>query len=451
MSQKLRRGLGFLDSFSLVVGSIIGTGVFLKTAGMSQTMGSPGYVLLAWVTAGLLSIGGALAYAEISSLFPSSGGEYAYLRKGYGNFFAFLYGWTRFWVASPATIAAYAAGAATFLAGFSPAFGGSLRRSLVALSLILVFSVINCLQVSFGGRVQSIMTLLKIALIVGLGACLFVLSPGSFDNVRHSATDAQWPGWSAFGTAVLAALWAYDGWNNLPMVGSEVRSAEKNLPRALVVGILAILGIYAFVNLGYFYALPFETVVTANSTMYPDALPVSTAAAQTFLGASGIGILSLLFVFSAVSAMNGSIMTSARVPFAMAEDGLFVKALARVNAKTHVPVTSILVQAVISGILVLWGTFDQLTDYVVFSSWIFYALVTSALFLFRRQYPDAPRTYKVWGYPFVPAIFLVAAVGLLVNTIITMPRESGIGLCIILAGLPVYYGLKGKAKKAKTA
>jgi len=442
MSQKLVRGLGFVDSFSLVVGSIIGTGVFLKTATMSQTMGSPWYVLLAWIVAGLLSITGALAYAEISSLFPKAGGEYAYLREGYGNFWGFLYGWTRFWVASPATIAAYAVGAATFLSGFislQPVGG----ISSAAIVFILIFSTLNCFKVSFGGTVQSIMTILKIVLILGLGLCLFFFSNGTIENLR-SAPSSSWPGFSAFGTALLAALWAYDGWNNLPMVGGEVKSAEKNLPKALVIGILTILGIYAFINFGYFYALPFDSITTANSNQYPDALPVATVAAKTFLGAAGIGVLSILFVFSAISAMNGSIMTSARVPFAMAEDGFFFKALAKVHHTSRVPVTSIVVQAVISCILALSGRFDQLTDYVVFSSWIFYALVTSALFIFRKKYPNAPRAYKVWGYPYLPAIFLVAAVLLLGNTLVTMPKESCIGLGIILIGVPVYFYFKNK-------
>lgn len=448
MSKELVRGLTLVDAASIVVGSIIGTGVFLKTATMSNLVGSPWMVLLIWVVAGLLSLAGALAYAELGSLMPNAGGEYVYLKEGYGNLAAFLYGWMRFWIGSPGSIAAYAVGAMTFMSGaVDLSFIGG--KAAAAVIVIIIFSSINCLSVVVGGRLNSIMTGLKLFMIIGLSAGIFLGgSQGSFSHFSEvSPAYSGFSGWAAFGSATLAALWAYDGWNNLPMVAGEIKNPQKNIPLSLGIGMLVILAIYLVSNVAYFYALPFTEILTSNSDAYPDALPVATKAAMTFLGQSGITILSAAFVFSALGAMNGSIMTGARVPYAMAKDGLFFKKLANVNDATLVPVSSIIVQGIVSMILALSGTFDQLTNYVVFSSWIFYAMVTGVVFVLRKRKPDAPRSYKTIGYPVVPIVFIVLAILLLVNTVFESPRESGIGLAFILAGVPVYFIFK-KLNKA---
>ncbi len=230
------------------------------------------------------------------------------------------------------------------------------------------------------------------------------------------------------------------------MVGGENKNPQRNIPLALILGMLAILGIYSMVNLAYFYALPFGEVINANSDAFPDALPVGTKAAMTFLGDSGVVILSAAFVFSALGAMNGSILTGARVPYAMAKDGIFFKGLSNVSESTHVPVLSIIVQAILSCLLALSGTFDQLTDYVIFSSWIFYAMCTGVVFVLRKRMPDAPRSYKTLGYPVVPIIFIVLAVLLLINTIITNPQGTLVGLGIILIGFPFYFYFKARNK-----
>ncbi len=439
MSKDLVRGLGLTDAAAIVVGSIIGTGVFLKTATMANLVGSPSMVLLAWIVAGLLSLTGALAYAELGTLMPNAGGEYVYLKEGYGDFWAFLYGWMRFWIGSPGSIAAYAVGAMTFLSGIvdlAP-FGG---KAAAAVVVIIAFSSINCMSVAFGGRVQALMTALKLIMIIGISFGIFFFSrSGSTIHFGESDVAIQGvAGWSAFGSALLAALWAYDGWNNLPMVAGEIKNPQRNIPLSLGLGMLAILAIYGVANVAYFYALPFQEILTSNSSAFPDALPVATKAALTFLGTSGITILSVAFVFSALGAMNGSIMTGARVPYAMAKDGLFFKQLGNVNEKSLVPVVSIIVQGIVSMLLALSGTFDQLTDYVVFSSWIFYAMVTGVVFVLRKRIPDAPRPYKTIGYPVLPIIFIVLGILLLINTVMTSPRESMIGLGFILAGVPVY-------------
>lgn len=449
MSKELVRGLTLVDAASIVVGSILGTGVFLKTSTMSSLVGSPGMVLLIWVFAGLLSLAGALAYSELGSLMPDAGGEYVYLKVGYGDMWAFLYGWMRFWIGSPGSIAAYAVGAMTFMSSAVDLsiVGG---RSAAAVIIIIVFSSINCLSVAFGGRLQSIMTALKLLIIIALCAGIFFMSDtASFSHFSETSPGfSGFNGWAAFGSATLAALWAYDGWNNLPMVAGEIKNPQKNIPLSLGLGMLVILAIYCVANVAYFYALPFTEIITSNSDSFPDALPVATKAAMTFLGTSGITILSAAFVFSALGALNGSIMTGARVPYAMAKDGLFFKSLANVNDVTLVPVVSIIIQGIVSMLLALSGTFDQLTNYVVFSAWIFYAMVTGVVFVLRRRIPNAPRSYKTFGYPVVPVIFIVVAVLLLINTVMESPKESTIGLLFILAGVPVYFVFKKMNKKA---
>ena len=447
--KSLIRGLSLTDALGIVIGTIIGTGIFLKTGTMSQLLGSPYWVMAAWIVGGLLSMTGALAYAELGSMMPEAGGEYVYLREAWDDLTAFLYGWMRFWIASPGSIAAYAVGAMTFMGGMvdlSP-FGG---KTVCAIIVIAFFSLLNCFSVAFGGKLNSVMTAIKILTLITIaGGILIFGEAGTFLNVSTPAlTYTGFAGWSAFGTALLGALWAYDGWNNLSMVAGEIKDPKKNVPLSLILGILTILALYVIVNLAFFYALPIAEVLTSNSSDFPDALPVGTKAAMTFLGSSGVVILSSAFVFSSLGALNGSILTNARVPYAMAKDGLFFKQLANVSEKGHVPVISIVVQAVVSMVLAVSGSFDQLTDYVVFASWIFYAMVTAAVFRLREKRPDAPREYKALGYPVLPAIFVIIGVLLLINTIITSPKSTAIGLGLILLGVPFFFWFK-KTRDAK--
>ena len=441
----LLRTLGLKEALGLVIGTVIGTGVFLKAGIMSQGTGAPLWVLLAWIVSGVLSLVGALCYAELGGLFPKAGGEYVFLREAYGDLSAFLYGWMRFWIGSPGSIAAYAVGAATFLGGVI-GLQSQTEKNLAALSFIILFTVLNCFSVAFGGKIQTFITVLKIFMILGLTVAIFgAAGTGTWANLA-SGTDGSWRGWSIFGSAMLAALWAYDGWNNMPMAAGEIRDPGKNIPRALILGMLAVLGIYCLANLAYFYALPFGEVLSAYSKNNPTALPVATKAAGAAFGSTAVVILSVAFVFSALGAMNGSILTGARVPYAMARDNLFFSSLGKVNESTHSPVISVVVQGIISCGLALSGTFDQLTDYVVFAAWIFYALVTASIFVFRRRIPEASRPFRTPGYPIVPVIFILVSLLLLVNTVITDPKECAIGLAFILSGIPVYFWFKASKR-----
>lgn len=434
---QLIRSLSYVDALSLVVGSMIGTGVFLKSATMAQLVGSPGLVILAWAVAGVLSLAGAFTYAEIGSRFPKAGGEYVYLREAYGPLPAFLFGWTRFWIGSAGSVAAYGVGAATFLSGAMPldTLGG---KTAVALLFIAIYTVTNCFAVSLGGKVQAVMTSVKVGLILALVFGIAIASPPN----PTSATIAGFsitPSLKTFGMAVLAALWAFDGWNNLPMAAGEVKNGPKVIPMALVMGTLVVFVLYALANVAYFYALPFSEIVTSSSSRFPNALPVAAKAAESFLGPITSTLFSLMFVFSALGAMNGSILTGARVPYAMAQDGLFLSRFAHVSPKTHVPVFSVVTQGIWASVLALSGTFDQLTDSVVFASWIFYGAVTASVFMLRKR-TDVPKaTYSTWGYPVTPLLFVIAAIFLLLNTILSSPKETGLGLLFIALGVPAYY------------
>jgi basic amino acid/polyamine antiporter, APA family len=453
---QLVRGLTATDTTALVVGTVIGTGVFLKTAVMAQDVGTPALVLAAWVAAGLLSLAGALTYAELGAMLPHAGGEYVYLRHAYGQTAAFMFGWMRFVVGGTGSIAILGTGFATFLSAVFPLttvwasaefklLGQTINwrfgtLQLVAVAAILTFSAVNCLAVAFGGKVQSALTVLKIAGIAVVVGGVFFLSEGA--TWAHLATPAgapQWTGVSAFGTAMLAALWAYDGWNNMPMAAGEVKEPGRNIPLALIVGMIVVTLIYCLANLAYFYALPFDEVVTSSSTKYRDALPVATKAAQTFLGDWGGRVVTIAFILSAMGALNGSILSNGRVPYAMARDGVFFSKMAELNVNTRVPVWSIMVQAAWACVLALSGTFDQLTDYVIFASWIFYGLTTSAVFMLRRKLADTPRPYRTLGYPVVPLVFVLVAFWLVVNTLFARPVESVAGLVLIALGLPIYF------------
>lgn len=467
MAQKqieLVRGLTLTDTTALVVGTVIGTGVFLKTAIMAQDVGSPMMVLAAWVAAGLLSLAGALTYAELGAMLPHAGGEYVYLRHAYGETTAFMFGWMRFAVAGSGSVAILGTGFATFLSAVFPLTTVWAERQftflgqtinwrlgtlqLVAVTVILLFAAINCLAVAFGGKVQSVLTVLKIAGIAIVVGGVFLFSKGAtWDHLATPGGGAALGGFAAFGTAMLAALWAYDGWNNMPMAAGEVQNPGRNIPRALILGMIVVTVIYCLANLAYFYALPFAEVVTSSSTRYRDALPVATKAAQTFLGNYGGRIVSIAFILSAMGALNGSILSNARVPYAMAHDGLFFSRMARLHAVSRVPVWAILIQSSWACILALSGTFDQLTDYVIFASWIFYGLVTSSVFVLRRKMPAAERPYRTIGYPLVPLVFVLVALWLVINSLFTRPVEAFVGLALIALGLPVYLYFRRQQKQ----
>jgi APA family basic amino acid/polyamine antiporter len=467
-TKELVRALSLRDAIALVL-TVIGTGVFLKTAPMAQLVGSPSKVLLAWLAAGLLSLAGALTYAELGAMMPEAGGEYVFLREAYGDLPAFLFGWSSVMLIASGGLAAVSTALASFLGSFVPLNAVFVThdfhvlgqvvpwrlgiQQVVAVAVILLFSWVNARGIQLGSRVQWASTVAKlggIAIIV-LGAFLFSRT-GSWEHLKTPVTATIAPaGIGAFGAAMLAALWAYQGWSNVPMVAGEIEKPERNVPRALIFGMLLVILVYLVTNLAFFYALPFSEILTANSTAYRDALPVAAKAAQTFWR-YGAQIVSLAFMISAIGALNGITLMNARVPFAMARDGLFFGGLAKLGETTNVPSNAIWFQGIWACVIALSGTFDQITTSVIFAVWVFTALVGTSLFVLRRKLPAAPRRYRTPGYPVVPALFILVALWLVINTLTASPVESAAGLFLIALGLPFffYFRASGWIARART-
>src|SRR6266436_1852350 len=455
-TNQLVRGLSLIAAISIVVGNVIGTGVFLKARVMTCNVGTPKMVLLVYVVAGLLSLAGALTYAELAAMMPRAGGEYVFLLEAYGPQWAFLYGWMSFFIGKAGSQAALGVGFAIFL---NVLLGGSLsgqyfsanllgyqipfgHLQVVALAAIVIVTLINCAAVKVSGGVAAVLTGIKIGLVllVGVGAFLaqgadwshFAMSNsgGACEGVAASARA----GFAGFGAAMLGALWAYDGWNNVTLVAGEVKDPHRNLPRALIGGMLLVSGLYIFVNFAYFYVLSPTEVANVSA-----ASSVATEVARRFLGPLAISLIAAALLSSTFGTLHTSILTGARVPYAMAQDRLFFRSLSTVSSRTHVPIGALIAQAIWACILTLSGSFDALTDYAIFGLWIFYALVTASVFVFRKRLPDAERPYRTWGYPVVPILFLVVAGMLLVNTVITTPKQALTGVGLIALGLPVYW------------
>ena len=454
---QLVRGLTLVAAISIVVGNVIGTGVFLKARVMTCNVGTPGMVLTVYVVAGLLSLAGALTYAELDAMMPKAGGEYVFLREAYGPRWAFLYGWMSFFIGKAGSQAALGVSFAIFLNillggvlsgqyltvnifGYVVPFG---KLQLVALAAIAIVTLINCAAVKVSGGVAALLTGIKIGLVLLVGVGAFFLAQGGdwshfgLSNVGGAcegvAASAR-SGFAGFGAAMLGALWAYDGWNNVTLVAGEVQNPHSNLPRALIGGMLLVTGLYIFVNFAYFYALPPTEI--ANVSL---GSSVATEVARKFLGPLAISLIAAALLSSTFGTLHTSILTGARVPYAMAQDRLFFKSLSTVSPHTHVPIGALIAQAVWACILTLSGSFDALTDYAIFGLWIFYALVTASVFVFRRRMANIERPYRTWGYPVVPILFLIVAALLLINTVLTTPRQAITGVGLIAVGLPVYW------------
>ena len=448
-----RRDLTLTHASSLVVGIIIGTGIFLKSATVAQSVGTPSLVLAAWAAAGLVAMLGALCFAELGALLPHAGGEYVYLSRAYGEIPGFLFACNAF-VLGGAAVAAYGAAVAIFVSDIHPLgpdwvarsvhlFGADYRfafgaRQLLAVAVIAVFAAINCAGVMLGGRVQAWLTVAKVLAIAGVAAGVFLFSTtGSAANLAAPAGSNS-GGLAGFGAAMFSALWAYSGWQFLPMAASEVREPQRNLPRAIVGGTLLVLALYLIVNTAYLYALPFWQVSSANSTAYPESPSVAARAVQTFLGGRAAGVAALIFLVSTIGSMNGVILSAARVPYAAARDGLFFGGFARLSPVSRVPVTSLVLLALWGALLALSGTFDQLTNMAVMSYALFWIPVALAVPVLRRKLPHERRPYRVPGYPLVPLLFAAVMVWIVASALRRAPRESLATVALILLGLPLY-------------
>ncbi len=442
---ELRRDLNLTAAVSIVIGTIIGSGIFLVPKTAVLKVGSPEMVFFIWIFGGLLSLAGALTYAELASAMPEAGGEYVYLREAYGPYFAFVYGWTQFWVGKSGSIATLATGFFYYMAQLAPGLDGLVGviplplgengaplevryGQLLAMAVILGLGALNYFGVRAGGDVQVFVTVLKVALIGGVIGC--GLFAGKADAANLTTSIPAPGGAGGFFAALVAILWAYDGWNNVSMVSSEIQNPQRNLPRALILGTLAVIGIYLLSNLAYFLVLPAADVAASDR--------VAAEMLRRVFGPAGAAVVSVAAMVSIFAALNGSILTGARVPYAMAHDGLFFKAFAKVDPVRRTPSQSILWLSVWGAVLVLTGRYDQLYTYVIFASWILYGMAAASVLVLRRKRPDLPRPYRTLGYPVVPLVFVLVAALLIFFTLRDSPRESLFGLGLIAAGTPFY-------------
>ncbi|HKW55887.1 MAG TPA: amino acid permease [Candidatus Acidoferrum sp.] len=453
----LIRGLGLWAATAVVIGETIGSGIFLVTSDMARAVGSAALVFAAWIIGGFVVLCGAFCYAELGASFPDAGGPYIYLNRGLHPLFGFLFGWMSSVLERPVSMAALAAGFLRFLAFLFPVVATPLFTShlgayefrftaaqpLAALLIVIVVAI-NYLSVKSGGAIQVFLTSLKIGtiLLIVLGGFFFaakhvvqatplaVASPGpvslqSNASIFHLATI------SALLTALVPAMWAYNGFNTLGNVGEEILHPQKNIPRAIVLGFLSVAGLYLLANVVYFRVLPFAAVAASQH--------VASDVVQTFAGSRGAAWLTAAMAVSAFGALHVVALTGARIPYAMARDGFFFPFAGRLHPSFRTPSGGLVLLGVIAALLALTGTYEELYSLFVFAVWIFFALAAIALIRLRRREPGLARPYRALGYPLTPLIFLIAAVALTCNLWFDRPVRSSLGLAIILAGIPFFY------------
>ena len=449
---ELVRGLGAWASTAIVVGTMIGTGIFLKPAEMAREGRTVAVVFAAWIVGAILSLFGALSYAELGAAIPEAGGEYAYMRRGFGPVWGFLFGWMHSIVGRPASAASIAAGIMRFMSFLIPAMAAPIFTVHIAMpgltgwikpydfvftwaqplavAWLLAMTGVNYLGVRLGGGVQVVLTVIKVLSVIAvIGLAFFVpLGNHTSDPIWPSVYNSSLLG--AFLAALAAALWAYDGWEDLNLVGSEIKNPQKNFPRALVGGVGLVAVIYLLFSVACLRVLPFASV--ASSTHVASDVVASAA------GAGAATLVTIAMVISAIGSLNSSVLSGARVPYAMARDGIFFKIADGIHPKYRTPGRALIFQGILASIMALTGTFEELTNLFIFAGWIFYGLAVVALFRLRRTEPDLPRPYRCWGYPWVPGIFVAGALALTVSLWLDRPGRSSIGLLLIIAGLPFY-------------
>ena len=440
---QLVRGLGAWDAALVTIGSVLGTAVFITTADIARVLPHPALVVGVWAVGGALTLAGALTYAELGGMFPQAGGIYVYLKEAYGPLWGFLFGWASFLIIMSGGLAALAAGFGEYLGSFLPFFstthvlfalpvagwtwsvnGGQLGGALAIASL----TVVNYLGLREGAGVQNAVTVVKIGSIVGLAVLGLLVpapvSPHLLAPLPPAATA------SAFGVAMIAVLWGYDGWYGATFLAGEMRRPARDLPRGLLTGTLAVTVLYVLTNVVYVRALSVDAMGAAPR--------IGEAAAAVLFGPTGARLVSLAVVFSTFGCLSSTILYCTRIYLAMAQDGVFFRALARIHPRHRTPAMSIVAQGVWATTLTFSGTYEQLYTYVVFAVFLFHAATGAAVFVLRRKRPEQPRPYRVWGYPVVPVVFILTAMAFVSNTLLERPVESLWGLALLVLGLPAY-------------
>jgi APA family basic amino acid/polyamine antiporter len=440
----LVRGLGLWAATAIVIGDTIGTGIFLVTSDMARAVGTATLVFAAWIIGGLIVLCGACCYAELGAAFPQAGGPYVYLNRGLGPLWGFLFGWMSSFLERPVAMATLAAGFLRFVGFLFPVvavpmftlhfgsydFAFSWAQPLAALVVVAV-TAINYLSVRMGGAIQVVLTSLK------MGTIAVIVIAGVVFGKQHgleAAPQVTHLGVGTIGgllTALVPAMWAYNGFNDLGDVGEEIVDPQKNIPRAIILGLLTVGGLYLLANVVYFRILPFTALMQSQH--------VASDVVQTFAGSRGATWLTVAMAISALGALHVVVLTGARIPYAMARDGVFFQFARRIHPSFRTPSGALIFLGCVATLLALTGTYEELYSLFVFGVWIFFALTAIALFRLRKIEPDLPRSYRAWGHPWTTLLFLAAAVALTVNLWLVRPVRSSLGLAVILGGVPFFY------------
>ena len=472
IQEKLPATLGLWTSISLVVGGIIGSGIFMKPALMASQLGSPELLVAVWIVAGVITLFGALSNAEVAAMIPHTGGQFVFFKYMYGDFVAFLYGWAAFAVFNTAGVAsiAYVLGSYTEFFVTLPRFSEEIEKTVVlripligslfplanagvkAVTILVIMALtwINYRSTRSGGNIQVIFTLLKVVAIAVVIFGGLLSGDGNTANFFSNSTLIQPEGWALIGALVAAmsgAFWGYDGWNNITFVAGELRNPQRDIPRSLLIGILICIVTYTLITLSYLYVLPIDVV--ANSPL------VASDAARIVFGTIGGAMIACMVIISTFGTTNGNILATARVSFAMSQDKNFFPWLGEVHPKYNTPGNALLIHGAYTSLLVISGSFDMLTDMLIFVSWLFYGMSAVGVFILRFKMPDEPRPYKVWGYPVIPAVFVLFTLFFLCTTIITDVYKYSIGetpvinsllgLLLTVMGIPFYWYFKKKS------
>ena len=425
--RELPRKLGLVTGMAVVVGVIIGSGIFRVPSPIAATAGDLTGIALVWIVGGIVALFGALSIAELATMYPAAGGPYVYLREAYGRPLAFLFGWM--WLlTTPISWAAQSLMFAEYLGYFVPI--PATVQHVVAAVLVALVAAANYRSVKLGAAIQNLATGAKVLAIVGLSAVIFAFAPGGQANPLHAEAMGG-ANWSGIGIGLIAALWAYDGWENLTTLSGEVKNPQRNLPIALIGGVLVVIAAYLLINAAYLRALPLPQLAASKS--------VAADAAQAALGRAGASLAGALVMLSVFGTLNGTTLSSPRVFFAMAEDGLFFRTVGRVHPRFETPYVAIGFIAVLAVIYVLLRDFMQLAEGYVLGVWPFLALCVVGLFILRRRRPDFPRAYRALGYPVVPALFVLATFAVVANALYAQFWSTVASIAITLAGLPLYY------------
>jgi amino acid transporter len=439
----LVRGLGLWSATAIVIGDTIGTGIFLVSSDMARAVGSATLVLAAWILGGLIVLLGAFCYAELGAAFPQAGGPYVYLSRGLGPLWGFLFGWMSSFLERPVGMATLAAGFVRFLGFFFPLLATPWFTSHVgryeftftaaqplAASIVVFVTAINYFSVRMSGAIQVVLTSLKMAtvLLIVVGGVLFGTHSGS------TAAPAGQVGFGTIGallTALVPAMWAYNGFNDLGDLGEEIVRPQKNIPRAIILGLLTVIAVYVLTNVIYFHTLPFAQLAQSQH--------VASDVVQSIAGSRGAAFLTIAMAVSALGALHVVVLTGSRIPYAMAREGVFFHFAGRIHPGFRTPSGALIFLGAIAALLALSGTYEELYSLFVFAVWIFFALTAIALLRLRKKEPNLVRPYRAWGYPWTPLIFLIAAVALTVNLWMVRPVRSSLGLAVIVAGIPLFH------------